>query len=399
MIRQSARSAAIVLACLALGACSMASPGPRLANPDPASNPPSTAGSNLLPADGVITVRPGDTLYALARRYGVSARTLIESNRLSPPYLLHVGDRLFVPVPRVHVVKSGDTLSEIARDYRVDFRRLAGLNDLRPPYEIRVGQRLQLPGATDGSDGTVVAARAPQSPPVQSTPIPAPRDPSQPWSSDGTLNFPVGSPPAPAPALEGPPLPAPRPADSAGQPAVVVAESPPPSPAPAPSQPAPVPPTGESAARTAVLTPPPRAAGRFLWPVEGKVIAGFGPREGGLHNDGINIAAEQGARIVAAENGVVVYAGNELRGFGNLLLVKHADGWTTAYAHADKLLVRRGDRVKRGQPIATVGQTGNVDRPQLHFEIRKGPRAVDPREELGAARASALDGGKRWNFG
>src|SRR3546814_3315739 len=91
--------------------------------------------------------------------------------------------------------------------------------------------------------------------------------------------------------------------------------------------------------------PPERGGSRFLWPVDGGVIAGFGPREGGLHNDGINIAAAPGTEIRAAENGVVVYAGNELRGFGNLLLIKHADGWTTAYAHADTLLVRRGDRV------------------------------------------------------
>jgi murein DD-endopeptidase MepM/ murein hydrolase activator NlpD len=81
---------------------------------------------------------------------------------------------------------------------------------------------------------------------------------------------------------------------------------------------------------------------------------------------------------VAAENGVVAYAGNELRGFGNLLLVKHAEGWTTAYAHADSLLVGRGDRVRKGQKIATVGASGNVSRPQLHFELRKDGRAVDP---------------------
>ncbi len=109
-----------------------------------------------------------------------------------------------------------------------------------------------------------------------------------------------------------------------------------------------------------------------------------------MHNDGINIEAAAGTQIRAAENGVVVYAGNELRGFGNLLLIKHADGWTTAYAHADTLLVRRGDRVNRGQAIATVGRTGNVDRPQLHFEIRKGPRPVDPRNELAPARSSAV---------
>jgi len=390
MIRASVRSLAIVLSCLALAACGMGAGGPRLANPDPASNPPLTAGSNALPSDGVITVRPGDTLYALARRYGVSARTLIENNRLSPPYLLHVGDRLFVPVPRMHVVRYGDTLSEIARDYRVDFRRLAALNNLRSPYEIRVGQRLRLPGATDGSDGTVVAVRPPRVPPVQAEAVPAPRDPTQPWSSGGSLNFPVSTPAADSEVpAGGPPLPASRPADATVSGGVVIAgpSTPTPTPPSAPSTAASAP-MPDSAARTAVLTPPPRSAGRFLWPVEGRVIAGFGPREGGLHNDGINIAAERGTRIRAAENGVVAYAGNELRGFGNLLLIKHADGWTTAYAHADTLLVRRGDRVERGQPIATVGQTGNVDRPQLHFEIRRGPRAVDPRDELSAARAS-----------
>lgn len=370
---------------LALAACSMGNSPPRLANPDPASNPPSTAATTALPADGVITVRPGDTVYAMARRYGVSARTIIENNRLAPPYLLHVGDRLFVPVPRVHVVRSGDTVSEVAREYGVDFQRLVAVNDLRPPYAIRVGQRLRLPGPGADGGASAVAARTPQSPPAQAQATPAPRDPNRPWSSDGSLNFPVRGSSAPdAQASGGPPVPAPRPSGGTG--GVVIAEAPPPP--PVPSSPSASAAAAESAARAAVLTPPPRSGGRFLWPVEGRVIAGFGPREGGLHNDGINIAAVQGTEVRAAENGVVVYAGNELRGFGNLLLIKHADGWTTAYAHADTLLVRRGDRVERGQTIATVGQTGNVDRPQLHFEIRKGPRAIDPRGELRAAQAS-----------
>lgn len=386
MIRPLAPVAGLVLS-LVLAACSMGSSGPRLANPDPASNPPSTAGSAALPLDGVVTVRPGDTIYALARRYGISARAIIENNRLAPPYLLHVGDRLFVPVPRVHVVKAGDTVSEIARDYGVDFRRLVALNELRSPYAIRVGQRLRLPGAADGTGGAVLAARTPQSPPAQGQPVPpGPRDPDQPWSSDGSLNFPVRRPAAPTGTVAGgPPLPAPRPSGAPGSGGVVIAGTPPPPPSPATVATS----AADSAARTALLTPAPRAGRRFLWPVDGRVIAGFGAREGGLHNDGINIAAEPGAQIRAAENGVVVYAGNELRGFGNLLLIKHADGWTTAYAHAETLLVRRGDRVQRGQPIATVGQSGNVDRPQLHFEIRKGHRAVDPRGELGAAQASS----------
>jgi murein DD-endopeptidase MepM/ murein hydrolase activator NlpD len=142
----------------------------------------------------------------------------------------------------------------------------------------------------------------------------------------------------------------------------------------------------------AVPQPAPLTGGQFLWPVNGKIISGFGPREGGLHNDGLNIAAPQGTPIRAAENGVVAYAGNELRGFGNMLLIRHADGWMSAYAHADTLLVKRGDNVVRGQTIARVGQTGNVSSPQLHFELRRGADAVDPIEylgELGAALSPA----------
>jgi murein DD-endopeptidase MepM/ murein hydrolase activator NlpD len=131
------------------------------------------------------------------------------------------------------------------------------------------------------------------------------------------------------------------------------------------------------------VTPPPRGSGKFLWPVNGKVVSAYGVKEGGQHNDGINIAAPLGTPVRAADNGVVAYAGNELRGFGNLLLIRHADGWVSAYAHCDALLVKRGDQVKRGQVIARVGQTGAVSSPQLHFELRKGGTAVDPTSELG----------------
>ena len=116
--------------------------------------------------------------------------------------------------------------------------------------------------------------------------------------------------------------------------------------------------------------------------MRGPVISAFGAKGKGLHNDGINIRADRGSPVRAAEHGVVAYAGNELRGFGNLLLVRHAGGWITAYAHNDTLLVARGDRVRRGQVIARVGSSGSVTEPQLHFELRKGKRAVDPRKYL-----------------
>ncbi|MFD2235592.1 murein hydrolase activator EnvC family protein, partial [Phaeospirillum tilakii] len=142
-------------------------------------------------------------------------------------------------------------------------------------------------------------------------------------------------------------------------------------------------PAAPAAASPVEAPPPPRAAGLFLWPLKGEVVAEFGPLPGkGQHNDGINIAAARGTPIRAAENGVVVYVGNELKGFGNLLLIKHADGWMTAYAHAEQLKVDRGARIKRGQVIATVGSSGNASQPQLHFEIRRGTEAVNPLDYL-----------------
>lgn len=123
---------------------------------------------------------------------------------------------------------------------------------------------------------------------------------------------------------------------------------------------------------------PPRSGSRFAWPVTGTVISRFGAKQGGLHNDGINIRTAEGSHVRAAEAGVVAYAGRELEGYGNLLLVRHADGWVTAYAHSQKLLVSRGDKVSRGQLIALAGKTGNVGGPQLHFEIRRKSAAVDP---------------------
>ena len=124
----------------------------------------------------------------------------------------------------------------------------------------------------------------------------------------------------------------------------------------------------------------------FRWPVKGRVIAGFGPKTGGAQNDGINLAVPEGTPVKAADDGVVAYAGNELKGYGNLVLIRHANGFVSAYAHASELLVKRGDTIKRGQVIANAGQTGNVTSPQLHFEIRKGSTPVDPAQYLAAAQ-------------
>jgi len=137
-------------------------------------------------------------------------------------------------------------------------------------------------------------------------------------------------------------------------------------------------PSAAEEARAEAVAPLPHG-GHFPWPVKGRVLAGYGVAASGSHNDGINIAAPRGAPVAAVDGGVVAYAGNELRGYGNLVLIKHPSGWITAYAHCDELLVKRGDKVSRGQVIGKVGATGGVSEPQLHFELRRGKQAVDPK--------------------
>ncbi len=252
-------------------------------------------------------------------------------------------------------VQAGDTVYGVARRFAVPVRGVIDANALRPPYGLRIGQLLQVPNPrrhrVQAGDTVYGVARR------------YGIDPSQIVS----LNR-IAAPYAIAPG------------QSLALPAIATSNT------AARVQPAAAPATRSLAA---IPAPPPRASGKFLWPVRGRTIAGYGRKKSGLHNDGINIAAPRGAPVHAAENGVVAYAGNELRGFGNLILVKHAGGWVTAYAHNQDFLVKRGQTVRRGQPIARIGSTGNVATPQLHFEIRKGSRSVDPTRFLGPQRAAA----------
>jgi murein DD-endopeptidase MepM/ murein hydrolase activator NlpD len=135
---------------------------------------------------------------------------------------------------------------------------------------------------------------------------------------------------------------------------------------------------------TPIGTAPARSSSKFLWPVRGKLLSKFGSKGQGVHSDGVNIAAPRGSAIRSAENGIVAYSGTELKGFGNLILIKHSNGFMTAYAHTSTMLVKRGDVVKRGQTIAKVGSSGNVASPQLHFQIRKGKKTLNPMRYLGA---------------
>ena len=121
---------------------------------------------------------------------------------------------------------------------------------------------------------------------------------------------------------------------------------------------------------------------KFSWPIKGAIISKFGPKKGGLYNDGLNIKAKEGTPVKASEDGLVAYVGNELKGYGNLIILKHSDGWITAYAHLSQTTVKRGEKIKKGKTIGAVGATGNVDSPQLYFGLRKGRDAVNPENYL-----------------
>ncbi len=244
------------------------------------------------------------------------------------------------PSGQTIVVRRGDTLYDLSRAHQVSMRDLIEVNRLTPPYHLRVGQLLTLPTvgyhvvvAGDTVYGISRRYRVDMTSLVRANGLRPP------------YTITVGQ----SLSLPG----------NAVHTARVAA----------------VPPRADPA-------PPPRTAGQFAWPARGQVVSEFGPKPGGLHNDGIDIRVAQGSPVLAADAGVVAYVGNQLRGFGNLMLIRHDGGWVTAYAHNEVLLVERGARVERGQIVARAGATGNVDTPQLHFEIRKGTVAVDPLEHL-----------------
>jgi murein DD-endopeptidase MepM/ murein hydrolase activator NlpD len=233
--------------------------------------------------------------------------------------------------PRVVTVQKGDTVFAISRRYDVEVRNIIDANGLEPPYALKPGDRLKLTYpplhvVEKGETGYSISRR---------------------YGVDLTTLMRLNHIDAPYGVFVGQKLELP-----AGK--------------------------KELSAPKPPLPPPPRSGKGFAWPLRGPVLSDFGEKEGGLHNDGVNIGAKEGAPVRAAESGVVAYAGNGLKGYGNLLLLRHDGGWVTAYAHNQQLLVKRGEKVARGQQIALAGLSGNVPAAQLHFEIRQGTVAVNP---------------------
>lgn len=361
-----------------------AQPSPHLAQAPQAGNAsygdvtgsvPRSAGSGNWTWEGgtAVTLGPGETLETLARRHGVPASAIAQANGLASGAKVYPGQRLVIPkysggpapaTPAlaaarqpaepplitgsargsgqfVHVINPGETLMSLSRKYNKTLSEIARANNLPINHKTRIGERIVIPGLR--ANATQTAARAP------------------------------------APAVAAPQVQ--RPVVQQPQRMVAAVEPPPQNTArvvtPAQDNPEPQP--------AAASEQEPTGSTGFRWPVRGRIIAGFGPKPTGQQNDGINLAVPEGTPIKAADDGTVAYAGNELKGYGNLVLIRHANGYVTAYAHASELLVKRGDTVRRGQVIAKSGQTGNVSSPQLHFEVRKGATPVDPMLHLAGA--------------
>jgi len=329
---------------------------------DQASYDPPAAPMQEERGGGTIIVEPGQTLYSIARANGMTAATLASANDIAPPYNVHAGQRIripgvdepraeaayapvnqnFSPKTSMHRVESGETLFSLGRSYGVHPYKIADLNSLSHNASLTVGQKIRIPGGK-------TAER------IESEDVKVPaEEPSERYAeenSDQKQNFESDSDIAYAPPEDESSAPAGGEEQSEEQPAEETINS-------------------------------------FRWPVKGRVISKFGSKPGGARNEGINIAVPEGTSVRAADGGVVAYAGNELKGYGNLVLIRHDGGWVTAYAHTRQLLVKRGDTVRRGDVIAKAGQTGSVESPQLHFELRKGATAVDPLKYLTAAQAS-----------
>ena len=385
----------------------------------------------------ILTVIPGDTLYSIARSNGVTVEELAQMNNIKPPYDIRVGQKLYLvqqptsvtvpakpaaepdakanPAPakpatapaastatattpaagtkpqppaapakpdvatttRVDVteiiVAPGDTLYSISRAYSVPVNDLAVMNNLAAPFALYAGQKVRVPNLANAPVRSAATNPTPAAKPASTT--------TTTTTKPATTAKPATT-QAPQPA---------KPASNTGTKATASQSKNTGTTKPATTaKPAATPATQPAKPKEKISSDPSkklptiasRSSSKFSWPVRGTILSGYGAKSNGLFNDGINISASRGTTVKAAENGVVAYAGNEVKGMGNLVIIQHADGWMTVYAHMDSMAVRRGAKVSVGQKVGTVGATGKVDKPQLHFEIRKGTKAYNPTQYL-----------------
>jgi lipoprotein NlpD len=276
------------------------------------------------------TIAPGDTLNRVAARTGAGAEAIARANDLQPPFALQPGASLRIPGGRYHLVRAGQSGIAIARAYGVPWSRVVEANGLVEPFILRTGQRILIPGG-----GTAAPSSAAQ------------RAAAFRLNIDDIL--------------------------TGGEPALA-SNARPVAPAPGPTRVLP--------ATAAVAAPARFAGGGFAWPVQGRLLSRFGPGQSGERRNGVDILASPGTPVRASADGVVAYVGSGIAALGGIVIVKHGSNWTTVYGYASKLLVQRGQAVKKGQTVALSGETGSVERPAVHFELRRGRTPVNPEDQL-----------------
>ncbi len=290
---------------------------------------------------GHVVVQPGDTLYAISRYHQTALQALIEANDLAPPFIIKPGQVLRLPEQGLQSHQSPTPI----------------LSPRGGGEQIVETQRIN--PSVAGVQAKQIEKKQPDASVAVNPPIEVGNDPTPDSGEDQTSGFSMEDEEIPLPPK---PAPVRKPIEGQKKTAMIPAAVPAPAPASTPAR---------------VFKDM-----RFLWPAKGPILSDFGPKQNGLHNDGINIAMPPNGPVRAAGDGVVSYAGNGLRGYGNLLLIRHEGGWVTAYAHNAELLVEKGATVARGQVIAKAGRSGGVSQDQLHFEIRQGAKAVDPKPLL-----------------
>ncbi len=320
--------------------------------------PPSAAGGSgdlfitgpVVNATGNITenyeVQRGDHIDELARNFSTTRDALLDSNHIRAPYVIRPGQIIKVPVTKAYVARTGDTVAGVARRFSVSPSELAQLNHLEARDVLRAGQQIGLPSSMrDVGPQRLMNTAYAEAAPRRSYESSHSYEPSRSYLPSHGYVTQVPTQPTMVP-------------DSGYH-----------------AAPAQAPPEAASTLTDAQITA--AARGRFAWPVRGNIVKRFGPLGIGQRNDGVDIKAAQGTDVKAAAPGEVVYAGNQVPGFGNLVLIKHADGWVTAYAHLDNVNVQMRQQVAQGQTVGSVGMSGGLVEPELHFEVRYAPTAQD----------------------
>ncbi len=292
------------------------------------------------PKKNFIIVKKGDTIYSIAKSTKVPLKDLILRNKLTAPFKISIGDKILIPNTAFHLVKKKDTIYSISKKYGVSLNSLVKLNKIEVPYTLLIGQKVLLPASISNENEKNIAHVIKDK---SKTKIIISNSKSQ-QKEISTIKVTKEE-------------------KLISKNKEVTKEQ-------------------KEIIDRLVIKPDPLSSRKFKWPTKGTVIAEYNIKTSGLRNNGINISAVIGTPVFAANNGVIAYAGNELKGLGNLIIIKHDKNYMTIYAHNDEILVKKGDKVNKGSKIATVGKTGRVSTPQLHFEIRYKTKSINPRDLL-----------------